>query len=352
MKSTLESVLAGRRAVAYGAGEYFGRYCSRSAAAFDYLVDDVLAGRERGGRPILPVSQLATDSDTAVVFLFCRDLGPALLRLAPMGFTWGKNLFDARWFGDGSHIDETYQVFSSLDALANTPGVHVHLASGAKWRSGIVILRTLSSGQPAGVFLAEDAELTAGDIVISSGTRLSVGRSGVLELRNGLSLCSELTLNCSLASHMSVGAGVVFSPCSVLCTASYTRIEIGAGTTFGSHLNMYAYAPISIGAGGMFSSHIFVVSGSGHDLVIDGHGRPPRPVLVGERVWVGWGAKLLAGTNLGTGSMVAASSVVNREFPSHTLVAGVPAKAVTQGISWDRDYRAYKQMYYPSEEKR
>ena len=351
MTHSLKSLLAGRRAVAFGAGEYFGRYCDQSADAFAFLVDDSLAGRERSGRAILPVSALQAEGGDIVVFLFCRDFGAALLQLAPLGFSWGENVFDARWFGDGSHVGETYRVYASPEELAAAPDAEVYLAAGALWKSGKIVLRTLPGGPPAGVFLAEGAVLTTGDLLISSGARLSLGRSGVVELAGGVGLPYNFMLNCSLSSRVAVGAAVMFSPHSVVSTASYTRIDIGAGATFGPHLDVYAYAPVFIGAGAMFSSHVFVASGSGHDLMIKGEARPPRPVLVEERVWVGWGARLLAGAELGEGSMVAASSVVNRGFPARTLVAGVPARALAGEICWDRDYRAYKDLFYPRDEK-
>jgi len=352
MTPSLAKLLAGRQSVAFGAGEYFGRYCERSAEAFAYFVDDALAGGNLSGRAILPVSALRADVDKVVVFLFCRDYGSALLQLASLGFTWGKNVFDARWFGDGTHVGESYQVYASWEELAASSKAEVHLAAGAHWKSGRIVLRTLPSGPPAGVFLAEGAMLITGDLLISSGTRLSVGRSGLVDLAGGVELPGEFSLNGSLGSRVTVGAGVIFSPHSVVNTASYTRIDIGDGATFGPHLDLYAYAPVSIGAGVMVSSYVFVASGSGHDLVVQGEARPPRPVLLGERVWVGWGARLLGGAELGEGCMVAASSMVNRCFPTRTLVGGVPAKALQGGIRWDRDYRAYKKLFYPRKQER
>jgi serine acetyltransferase len=46
--------------------------------------------------------------------------------------------------------------------------------------------------------------------------------------------------------------------------------------------------------------------------------------------------------------MAASGSVVNRAFPSRSLVAGVPAKEIASGISWDRDFSVYKKLFYPA----
>jgi acetyltransferase-like isoleucine patch superfamily enzyme len=167
-----------------------------------------------------------------------------------------------------------------------------------------------------------------------------------------VSVPHDFTLNCSLASTVEIGDGVVFSPHSVVITASYTAIRIGARSTFGSHLDVYAYAPIEIGEGCMFSSHVFVASGAGHDLTVQSDPKPPKKIALGDRVWIGWGAKLLAGAELGSGSMAASGSVINRGFPDRSLVAGVPAKAMASGISWDRDFSAYKRLFHPGCEER
>lgn len=54
------------------------------------------------------------------------------------------------------------------------------------------------------------------------------------------------------------------------------------------------------------------------------------PVSVGDGTWVGARAMFIAGASVGPGSVVAAGSVVTREFPGDVLVAGVPAVIVRE----------------------
>ena len=42
--------------------------------------------------------------------------------------------------------------------------------------------------------------------------------------------------------------------------------------------------------------------------------------------WICTGAIILSGVTIGKNSIVAAGSVVNKDIPPYTLVAGVPAK--------------------------
>ena len=53
-------------------------------------------------------------------------------------------------------------------------------------------------------------------------------------------------------------------------------------------------------------------------------------VLIGEDCWIGRGAILLAGTDLGRGVIVGAHSVVRGKFPDNAIIAGSPAKVVGQ----------------------
>lgn len=50
------------------------------------------------------------------------------------------------------------------------------------------------------------------------------------------------------------------------------------------------------------------------------------PVVIGADAWLGVGAIVLPDTTIGEGAVVGAGSVVTRDVPAWTVVAGVPAK--------------------------
>ena len=53
-----------------------------------------------------------------------------------------------------------------------------------------------------------------------------------------------------------------------------------------------------------------------------------KPLTIGKGVWIGAGARIMPSVIIGDGSIIAAGAVVTREVPAHTLMAGVPAKAI------------------------
>lgn len=52
------------------------------------------------------------------------------------------------------------------------------------------------------------------------------------------------------------------------------------------------------------------------------------PIVIGEDVWLCMGVLVLGGVSIGEGAVVAANSVVTRDVPPMTIVAGCPARIV------------------------
>jgi len=55
---------------------------------------------------------------------------------------------------------------------------------------------------------------------------------------------------------------------------------------------------------------------------------PTRPVMIGNDVWIGFGALVLDGVSIGNGAIVAAGAVVTINVPPYAIVGGVPARVI------------------------
>lgn len=53
-----------------------------------------------------------------------------------------------------------------------------------------------------------------------------------------------------------------------------------------------------------------------------------KPVVIGDNVWIGRRAMFMAGSSIGSNSVVAAGAVVTKEFGSGVIIGGVPAKII------------------------
>ncbi len=69
-----------------------------------------------------------------------------------------------------------------------------------------------------------------------------------------------------------------------------------------------------------------------HEVTLGGTGKESgdRHPKVGNGVLIGAGAKILGNIRIGDGSKIAAGSVVLKEVPDHSTVAGIPARVVGQ----------------------
>ena len=56
----------------------------------------------------------------------------------------------------------------------------------------------------------------------------------------------------------------------------------------------------------------------------------PKPVKIGNKVWIGAHATILPGVTIGDGAVIAAGAVVTKNVPPNTVVGGVPAKIIKE----------------------
>lgn len=112
-------------------------------------------------------------------------------------------------------------------------------------------------------------------------------------------------------------------------------ISIGRNVSINDFVHIWGTGGVSIGDNTLIAAHT-VISSQTHDAEAWGKGLLYREthlvarVRIGENVWIGSGAVILPGVDIGDDSIVAAGAVVTRNVPPRTLVAGVPARVVRQ----------------------
>jgi acetyltransferase-like isoleucine patch superfamily enzyme len=143
--------------------------------------------------------------------------------------------------------------------------------------------------------------------------------------------------------------GIVFgNRCTVgrLATIRPTNVlldEPGEGLKMGDHSNIGAYS--YIGCSGFIEIGNRVMMGPRVNLLAENHlfdrgdvpikeqGVERKFIRVEDNCWIGASSTILAGVTLHEGAVIAAGSVVTKDVPSNTIVAGVPAKAVGPRVS-------------------
>jgi acetyltransferase-like isoleucine patch superfamily enzyme len=60
----------------------------------------------------------------------------------------------------------------------------------------------------------------------------------------------------------------------------------------------------------------------------EGHPQSKGDVRIGNDVWIGNGAVIMSGVTIGDGAVIGARSLVTKDVPPYTIVAGNPAKII------------------------
>ena len=98
-------------------------------------------------------------------------------------------------------------------------------------------------------------------------------------------------------------------------------------------------ANVRIGKDCLFSSDIFFWTSDGH-AIFDGVGRCINfagDITVGDHVWLGHGVEVLKHSIINRNSIVGCKAVVSKQFlDSNVILAGIPAKVIKYGVSWDK----------------
>jgi len=109
------------------------------------------------------------------------------------------------------------------------------------------------------------------------------------------------------------------------------NISVGDDVFINQHCHFMDMGGITIGNEVMIGPKVNLIS-AGHPLSPADRRRAvtAKPIVIGNNVWIGAAATILAGVTVGSDAVVAAGAVVSRDVPPGTLVAGVPARPVRQ----------------------
>jgi hypothetical protein len=117
---------------------------------------------------------------------------------------------------------------------------------------------------------------------------------------------------------------------AIRCHEGFMRI--GDKTVFGSNVTVDGYLDVDIGAECLVAEGAFITDFD-HEyrdpaVPIRRQGIVKSRTSIGADCWVGYGATVLRGSNVGRGSVIGARSIVKGEVPSYSVVAGSPARVV------------------------
>lgn len=106
------------------------------------------------------------------------------------------------------------------------------------------------------------------------------------------------------------------------------HIEIGKGCFIQQCCTFFGRGGITLGENVLVGPKVNIIT-INHDP--DPENRSAtygRPVVIGDNVWIGINSTILPGVSIGCGAIIGANSVVTKDVPPMTVVAGNPARII------------------------
>lgn len=108
--------------------------------------------------------------------------------------------------------------------------------------------------------------------------------------------------------------------------------QISLGDNSGIGDNSYIQGKVIIGNNVMMAPNVAIIATNHNfdrkDIPMNQQGSVDVAINIEDDVWIGYGAKILAGVTINKGVIIAAGAVVTVDVPEYTIVGGVPARMI------------------------
>jgi acetyltransferase-like isoleucine patch superfamily enzyme len=116
------------------------------------------------------------------------------------------------------------------------------------------------------------------------------------------------------------------------------QIKIGANTKInGAFIGAHNGTTVTIGSNCLFSTGIELRTTDSHKIFDESGARinPDQNIVIEDRVWLGLSVYVLKGSWISSDTVIGARSMVTGRIPPKSIAAGVPARVLKSGITWE-----------------
>ena len=109
------------------------------------------------------------------------------------------------------------------------------------------------------------------------------------------------------------------------------HVQIGSNLFVNYGTNILIRDILTIGDNCVIASGVMIRDSDAHAI---NESNFHSPITIGNHVWIGSNAIILKGVTIGDGAVIAAGSIVTKDVPPKTVVAGNPAKIIKENVEW------------------
>jgi acetyltransferase-like isoleucine patch superfamily enzyme len=105
------------------------------------------------------------------------------------------------------------------------------------------------------------------------------------------------------------------------------EIVIGEHCFFNYGVDLHARRSIRIGERVLLGPYVSIADNQGHQVDVNDDDLP-KPIVLGDNVWIGRFSIVLPGVSIGAGAVIGAGSVVTKDIEPGVLAVGSPARVL------------------------
>lgn len=167
------------------------------------------------------------------------------------------------------------------------------------------------------------------NVTIRNPQLIKAGKN--LTLKDHVSIQAMSTDGVQFGNNVMVGRYTTIE-CTGVVRALGSGLKVGNNSNFGDYNYIGVRGFVIIGNDVLFGSRVSIHAENHNyerkDIPIRSQGESRLGVIIEDDCWIGSGAIILDGVTIHHGSVVAAGSVVTKDVPDYSVVAGVPAKVI------------------------
>ncbi|HHQ4761186.1 MAG: acyltransferase [Aeromonas veronii] len=168
--------------------------------------------------------------------------------------------------------------------------------------------------------------------IIGPIRKLKIGK--MVKIENDVVIQTYSKSDITICNKVTIGEGTKIRPSSYYGGELGEGIYIGNGSAIG--VNSY------LGCSGFIYIGDDVIIGPNFTAIAENHnfedknipikmqGVKRSAIKIADNVWIGCNVTILAGVEIGTGSVIAAGAVVTKSLPPGSLAAGIPARVIRE----------------------
>lgn len=146
--------------------------------------------------------------------------------------------------------------------------------------------------------------------------------------------------------HRNVSYKGFIRVCKGTSFSSYVHVNLGKNIQFGDYANIGT--DLECGNNVLIGGHVAIVGKDDHGFCTPGktmwsmvNAMKNGKTVIGNDVWLGYGVTVVGPVKIGSGSIVAAGSVLTKDVPECEIWGGVPAKKIRDRFVSEEDKKTH-----------